>query len=128
MWVVTFCLSMLVIFGLADYAKGHELFPTVRGFYAAVNRTVWGLVVAVVIYMCLQGYGGTRKKDYRSSIQKTALYLGFVNKILSWKIWIPFSRLTFCAYLIHPPVVIYYFAILEKPEHITHYGQVRILV
>jgi len=33
---------------------------------------------------------------------------GFINTILSWKGFIPLSRLTYCAYLIHP-IVMYYF-------------------
>jgi len=34
------------------------------------------------------------------------LFEGLVNKILSAGFWIPLSRLTYCAYLVHPIVII----------------------
>ena len=36
-------------------------------------------------------------------------FIGFVNTILSWKGLIPLSRLTYCAYLVHPPVMYYFY-------------------
>jgi peptidoglycan/LPS O-acetylase OafA/YrhL len=37
--------------------------------------------------------------------------LGIVNRILSNKVYIPFTRLSYCAYLIHPPMMTcFYFA------------------
>ena len=32
----------------------------------------------------------------------TCLSLGLINSFLSWKAWIPLSKLTYAAYLIHP--------------------------
>lgn len=32
-------------------------------------------------------------------------FAGFVNTILSWKAFIPLSRLTYCAYLVHPIIL-----------------------
>ena len=42
---------------------------------------------------------------------------GIVNDILSWKAWIPLSRLTYGAYLMHPCVLIWFYHIQEKPIH-----------
>jgi len=30
---------------------------------------------------------------------------GIVKKLLAYKIWIPFSRLTYCAYLVNPFII-----------------------
>jgi len=43
----------------------------------------------------------------------------FVNKFLSWKLFIPLSRLTYIAYLIHPVVMEIYFGALQQPLYMT---------
>ncbi|PNF21710.1 hypothetical protein B7P43_G10358 [Cryptotermes secundus] len=52
-------------------------------FYNGLFRTVWAFGVGVTIFMCVTGYGGP------------------ANTLLSWKVLIPLSRLTYCVYLIH---------------------------
>nr|CAD7393862.1 unnamed protein product [Timema cristinae] len=56
-------------------------------FYFALFRTCWALGVAWIVFSCVAGYGGP------------------VNKLLSWKGWIPLSRLTYCIYLVHLPLI-----------------------
>ncbi|ESP03045.1 hypothetical protein LOTGIDRAFT_230482 [Lottia gigantea] len=51
--------------------------------FQTLFRLVWALVLFWLIFVCVHGYGG------------------FVNTILSWGAWIPLSRLTYAAYLIH---------------------------
>lgn len=36
------------------------------------------------------------------------LYPGFINTFLSAGIWSPLSRLTYCAYLVHPVIMFMY--------------------
>ncbi|GIX95607.1 nose resistant to fluoxetine protein 6 [Caerostris extrusa] len=43
-----------------------------------------------------------------------------VNNILSWKALIPLSRLTYCAYLVHPIVQILYFASVKQLIHFQY--------
>ena len=40
-------------------------------------------------------------------------FVGLVDKILSAHFWIPLSRLTYCAYLVHPIVLITYLGSLQ---------------
>ena len=40
-------------------------------------------------------------------------FLGPVNTILSWGVWAPLGRLTYCAYLVHP-IVIFNFLLSRK--------------
>ena len=40
-----------------------------------------------------------------------------MNKILSSKIWLPLSKLSFSAFIVHQTVIAYFINILEKPIH-----------
>jgi len=51
--------------------------------YGTFARCAWSLALAWVIFACHRGLGG------------------LVDKILSARFWIPLSRLTYCAYLVH---------------------------
>jgi peptidoglycan/LPS O-acetylase OafA/YrhL len=51
------------------------------------TRIIWAINTATIIWMCITGNGG------------------FVNKILSWKAFIPLSRLTYSVYLTHAWIV-----------------------
>ncbi|XP_017766098.1 PREDICTED: nose resistant to fluoxetine protein 6-like [Eufriesea mexicana] len=52
-------------------------------FYAGFHRQIFALSVSWLIFCCVHGYGG------------------FVSQFLSWKGWVPFSKLTYSAYLCH---------------------------
>ncbi|GBL57091.1 hypothetical protein AVEN_109403-1, partial [Araneus ventricosus] len=60
-------------------------------FYNALSRVAFALGLGWVIFVCIIGQGGV------------------VNSILSWKALIPLSRITYCAYLVHPIVLKIYF-------------------
>jgi peptidoglycan/LPS O-acetylase OafA/YrhL len=45
--------------------------------------------------------------------------LGIINYILSWKLWIPLSRLCYTAYLIHQIVILYFYSTLEHTIHVN---------
>ncbi|GFT69782.1 nose resistant to fluoxetine protein 6, partial [Nephila pilipes] len=70
-------------------------------FYTALNRTCFACGLAWVIFVSVSGQGGV------------------VNSILSWKFWIPLSRLTFCAYLFHPLVQTTFLSSLRSLIHHT---------
>lgn len=53
------------------------------------------------------------------------LFSGAVNDILGWRAWIPLSRVTFCAYLIHPILLQIYY--LSRP-HAFHFTTVYQMV
>merc|ERR1711884_483424 len=79
----------LVIFGIStlledDSPTGHSWNSFQSIMYNCFSKTGWSLALAWIIFSCHKGYGGV------------------VNSFLSWKAWIPLSRLTYAAYLIHP--------------------------
>jgi peptidoglycan/LPS O-acetylase OafA/YrhL len=52
------------------------------------------------------------------------IYIGIINKILSWSAWIPLSRLTYSAYLVHTMIIIYYFATKNHLFHLEDLGMI----
>ncbi|XP_072384024.1 nose resistant to fluoxetine protein 6-like [Diabrotica undecimpunctata] len=79
-WILSLgCLGCLV------YGLGREgLAVPTSAFYAALGHSAWGLSIAWITIACCSGYGGP------------------FNSILSCKLFLPLSRLTYCAYLVHP--------------------------
>jgi peptidoglycan/LPS O-acetylase OafA/YrhL len=47
--------------------------------------------------------------------------LGPVDKILSWKYFVPFSRLSYCVYLVHVDVMNAHAAQTRVPKYFSHY-------
>ena len=59
-----------------------------------------------MIYSCISSNGGINLKTINNIISyfiKNILKLkkGFINRILSWSIWAPLSKLTYAAFLNH---------------------------
>eukprot|EP00795_Rhopilema_esculentum_P001639 gene1639-16106_t len=100
-WTIATVVALLVIYGPYTYFRdGGRPFTSVENvMYGAFSRFAWSLCVAWVIYACYFGMGG------------------LVNTILSWKAFIPLSRLTYSAYLVHPIVIYVYYGSLERPFH-----------
>ncbi|XP_042912013.1 nose resistant to fluoxetine protein 6-like [Parasteatoda tepidariorum] len=69
--------------------------------YSALARTAWGVCLAWLVFACYYGYGG------------------IVNTILSWSLWVPVSRLTFPAYLIHPVIISAVYGSIESPREFS---------
>ncbi|XP_069118681.1 nose resistant to fluoxetine protein 6-like [Argopecten irradians] len=82
-WVVATVVGCLIVYGLYDSLTGTVLSTPVAAFYNTVHRSAWGVCICWVIFACATGNGG------------------FVNTLLSWKGFVPLSRLSYCAYLIH---------------------------
>ncbi|KOB74995.1 putative conserved plasma membrane protein [Operophtera brumata] len=59
----------------------------------------WGAAVAWVAISCCSGYGG------------------LINSALSYRGFLPLSRLTYCAYLVHPTIMMYTSFLLDGPYH-----------
>ena len=69
--------------------------------FFSLSRLTWPLSISWIILACHYGYGG------------------FINSILSAKSYIPITRLSYCAYLIHPVIMIWYLYTQETLFHGT---------
>lgn len=105
-WLLAAFLCLAPLYGLYGYWQDiYEgiAMPTARSAaYVSLSRISWSLGIAILVFNCINGYGG------------------FIDTLLSWKALIPLSRLTYCAYLIHPIVQYAYFQSRPRPTYISH--------
>ncbi|XP_041368252.1 nose resistant to fluoxetine protein 6-like [Gigantopelta aegis] len=103
-WCVAAVAALAVLYGPYESANGTPMTPDVNAFYNAVHRTVWGAAVSWVIFACATGHGG------------------FVNKFLSWKGFVPLSRLTYSAYLVHMLLLVTFALSQRTPVYISNFN------
>lgn len=98
----SFCLLWL-IYGL----YGIELGATSAAAYSSLSHSAWAMSLAWIVVACSSGYGG------------------YVNTILSAPIIYPFSRVTYCAYLVHPIAIRFMALNSDSPLHLGADSMVR---
>ncbi|XP_077861749.1 nose resistant to fluoxetine protein 6-like [Saccoglossus kowalevskii] len=101
-WVAAWAVAIAVVYGLHGTYNGKTLSLPVNVFYATVFRFAWAVAVGWLIFACITGHGGP------------------INAFLSWKAWIPLSRLTYSTYLIHLIVQYTYLYAGDRLVHISH--------
>ena len=101
LWILAAGLCLYTVYGL--YPTWHHHIPSLAEnvIYLMFSRFAWGVGLALVVFACHNGYGGV------------------VNTFLSMKSWIPLSRLTFTAYLVHPIVLTVVFGSARETVHYT---------
>ncbi|XP_070165410.1 nose resistant to fluoxetine protein 6 isoform X1 [Polyergus mexicanus] len=83
-WLIAILIGFSAIFGpRAMYFEDHVYNRLEASFYAGFHRQTFALSVSWIIFCCVHGYAGP------------------VNHFLSWRGWIPLSKLSYCAYLCH---------------------------
>ncbi|XP_011314340.1 uncharacterized protein [Fopius arisanus] len=108
-WLLSSACLLSLLYGLYEA----ELSPITAAAYSSLSHSAWALGLAWIVIACSTGYGG------------------WVNKILSAPILYPFSRVTYCAYLVHPMIIRLTAMNLDSPFHlgkdtvvVTFIGQV----
>ncbi|XP_022256411.1 nose resistant to fluoxetine protein 6-like [Limulus polyphemus] len=109
-WLLTIGCNLAVVYGVYPWNNGIVPSRPVAILYAATHRLAWTFGVAWVTVLCITGQGG------------------IVNKILSFKYFIPFSRITLEIYLLHPLVQWVYFASLHDRIYASHYIAVYVYI
>lgn len=103
-WVVGPALLISMIFGPTK----KEFSPLVAVLYTGLGKTAWSLGIAWFIIACATGRGG------------------FINRILSAKCLLPYSRMTYTAYLINPLCIMFVIMSCEAPMHLDFASLVSI--
>lgn len=85
--IIAWSLASLNLFVLVFGLYRAELSQLAAALYSSLSHSAWALSLAWIIIACSTGYGG------------------FVNTLLSAPCLYPFSRVTYCAYLVHPIVI-----------------------
>uniref|UniRef100_A0A182R512 NRF domain-containing protein n=1 Tax=Anopheles funestus TaxID=62324 RepID=A0A182R512_ANOFN len=96
-WVTSTMMMLYLLFGLYNTT----LTQTAAAAYSSLSHTGWAIGCGWVIVACSSGYGG------------------WVNKLLSTPILYPFSRVTYCAYLVHPIINRIFALESDSPIHMT---------
>ncbi|XP_071947853.1 nose resistant to fluoxetine protein 6-like [Antedon mediterranea] len=86
-WLVATVIGLSVVYGLYGTLHGNELNKGATVMYITFCRFAWAVALGWVSFACITGYGGP------------------VNTLLSWPVWIPLSRINYCAYLLHPIIM-----------------------
>ena len=102
-WVLAAGCCVSTLYGLYDSWHGHQLSLAENVTYFMFSRFVWAVGLALMVFACHNGYGWV------------------INSFLSMKFWIPLSRLTYTAYLIHPIILTVIFSSLRDPFTYTEY-------
>ena len=100
-WISSGVLLVTSVYGLYFHFHGHVPTKAENVIYLTLSRFAWGLGLALLVFVCHNGYGG------------------LVNAFLSMKFWIPLSRMTFTAYLVHPVVLFVMYSQLQTTIHFT---------
>lgn len=81
-WLLSAAAALYGIYAILPwYDPDYEIPKGYGYFYAAISRPLWGFSIGWVIFACIKGYGG------------------LINRFLSWSVFMPLGRLTFCVYL-----------------------------
>ncbi|XP_054919893.2 O-acyltransferase like protein-like isoform X1 [Dermacentor andersoni] len=87
LWLSSSLCMALSLFATWKWNRNVEASDLETLLYSSLHRTSWALGLGWTVYACLT--------------DRCAL----VNKVLSWKAWLPLSRLTYGVYLAHPVVL-----------------------
>lgn len=86
-WTFTLLATLGVILLMLPANQGNIPSPAYAAVYSATSRLVWSLGLSWITFVSLHNYGG------------------LVSAFLCAKVWVPLSRLTYCAYLVHPIII-----------------------
>ncbi|XP_064459079.1 nose resistant to fluoxetine protein 6-like [Ornithodoros turicata] len=82
-WLVAITSHFAIMYGTYGWLGGKLPSRTVSAVYAALLRSGWSLGVGWLVLVCVSGHGG------------------IVSDVLSWKAFVPFSKLAASTYLMH---------------------------
>lgn len=95
-WIGSTVTMCLLVYGLYP----GDLSVTVSSLYASLGHTAWACAIAFVVVQCCSGAAP------------------LVDKLLSLRIIYPLSRLTYCAYLVHPVIMMFTSTRMDGPLHL----------
>lgn len=101
-WFIALALGIYSVFGLWHYTKTGEISVAYSLTYSAIGRPCFALFLAWIVFVC----------EIDSN--------GKINSIIGHRIFIPLSKITFCAYLIHPILLQSWYLSRPSAFHFTH--------
>ncbi|XP_063232231.1 nose resistant to fluoxetine protein 6-like [Bacillus rossius redtenbacheri] len=102
-WIICPLVAVLVIAAGILFYLPININKLLIATYAGLHRPLFGMCIAFIITACAMGNGGV------------------VAKVLEWKAFRPFSRLTYCVYLVHYTVQMVRTASLRTPKFVSDF-------
>ncbi|RWS23117.1 Nose resistant to fluoxetine protein 6-like protein, partial [Leptotrombidium deliense] len=107
-WLISSSIKLTVLFTVYIWNSGRDPAFAFTVWYASMCRTFWTLTLAWDVFACINSKNG------------------FVTKLLSWSFFIPLSRVTLAAYLLHPVLIAVFIGSLRIPYYFSHFLMVII--
>ncbi|CAJ0565642.1 unnamed protein product, partial [Mesorhabditis spiculigera] len=104
-WTISTILGLYSVFGLYNFSRTGDISLWYSVMYSAFGRPAYAVAIAWASFVCATGNAP------------------YVNGFLAWKFFTPLSRITFCAYLIHPILLQIYNFSRPQPFHLTTFFQ-----
>lgn len=95
-WVLSTAIMFSVVYGLYP---GNLTVP-LSSVYAALGHTAWAIGVSFIVIQCCTGSAT------------------MIDSLLSLRLIYPLSRLTYCAYLVHPIIMLITASQMDGPLHL----------
>ncbi|XP_033218540.1 O-acyltransferase like protein-like [Belonocnema kinseyi] len=104
-WLLAAAVGLSAVLGARGLYYSYDRIEA--SFYAGLHRHAFALAISWIIFASTHGYAG------------------LIGKFLSWRVWMPFSRLTYSAYLCHYIVLFYYSGTVRAAEKLTTVNVMR---
>ncbi|CAG5010480.1 unnamed protein product [Parnassius apollo] len=103
-WITSIILGTVAVFSVSVFYQDWYKYSVIEAAaYVSLHKLAWSIANGWLIIACATGSGG------------------ILNMLLTMKMLVPISRLTFCAYLVNGIVELYYVSQLRHPLHITFF-------
>ncbi|XP_077486468.1 nose resistant to fluoxetine protein 6-like [Amblyomma americanum] len=107
LWILSAGLACLVMFVTIPWNDGRFPADSVSALYGGFHRLVWALSLWWPFFACATGEGG------------------FCYRLLTWKAFLPLSRLTYGIYLTHVLIQLLRMANTKTPINVDEFLQLR---
>ncbi|XP_063906237.1 nose resistant to fluoxetine protein 6-like isoform X2 [Zophobas morio] len=101
-WMLSATCGIIAMYSVVIFYDPHHQYNAFEAaVYASLHRVAWCISIGWIMIVC---------------VTKNA---SLVNRFLSWKPFIPLSRLTYCAYLVNGFIEVYSFASLRQGTYMS---------
>lgn len=108
-WITAILLGAGSMFSIVVfYQTTYEFNNVESSIYTGCHRIAWSFFISWVITVCVTENSRKTIKTILKCVTILLELLAFINKFLSWKAFVPLSRLTYCSYLVNGIIEIYH--------------------
>ncbi|XP_075550899.1 nose resistant to fluoxetine protein 6-like [Dermacentor variabilis] len=104
-WIISLALTGFVLFITLPWNRGNPPDDITTAIYSGFHRLVWSMGLVWPTFACATGRGG------------------LLNAFFSWKPFLPLSRLVYCVYLIHVPLIYLRMGIIKTHINFNEFFQ-----